>query len=91
MNPLIQTPNKKKWAHPSKYLKIGHFQMTNFEQLARAEMQLFWLSNATSLIELLNTLSYAKNREEQIIETQDKPQCLVAAKATLTLTIPGCN
>ena len=32
-----------------------------------------------------------KNREEQIIETQDKPQCLVAAKATLTLTIPGCN
>ena len=32
-----------------------------------------------------------KKREEQIIETQDKPQCLVAAKATLTLTIPGCN
>ena len=32
-----------------------------------------------------------QNREEQIIETQDKPQCLVAAKATLTLTIPGCN
>ena len=30
-------------------------------------------------------------KEEQIIETQDKPQCLVAAKATLTLTIPGCN
>ena len=32
-----------------------------------------------------------QNREEQIIETQDKPQCLVAAKATLTLTVPGCN
>ena len=32
-----------------------------------------------------------QNKEEQIIETQDKPQCLVAAKATLTLTIPGCN
>ena len=32
-----------------------------------------------------------RNKEEQIIETQDKPQCLVAAKATLTLTIPGCN
>ena len=31
------------------------------------------------------------NKEEQIIETQDKPQCLVAAKATLTLTVPGCN
>ncbi len=31
------------------------------------------------------------NKEEQIIETQDKPQCLVAAKATLTLTIPGCG
>ena len=30
-----------------------------------------------------------RNKEEQIIETQDKPQCLVAAKATLTLTVPG--
>ena len=32
-----------------------------------------------------------QNKEEQIIETRDKSQCLVAAKATLTLTIPGCN
>ena len=32
-----------------------------------------------------------KKKEEQIIETQDKPQCLVATKATLTLTVPGCN
>ena len=40
---------------------------------------------------LIKKTNSFKNREEQIIETQDKPQCLVAAKATLTLTIPGCN
>ena len=42
-------------------------------------------------IELYPILSVRENKEEQIIETRDKPQCLVAAKATLTLTIPGCN
>ena len=33
----------------------------------------------------------SENKEEQIIETRDKPQCLVATKATLTLTVPGWN
>jgi hypothetical protein len=43
------------------------------------------------LIRAPNSEIILKNKEEQIIETRDKPQCLVAAKATLTLTIPGCN
>ena len=34
---------------------------------------------------------YINNTKEQIIGTQDKPQCLVATKATLTLTVPGWN
>ena len=41
------------------------------------------------LLLLFLQLRRFKNKEEQIIETQDIPQCLVAAKATLTLTVPG--